>query len=94
MGPEGVELEVSLETWTWEAPSWVLSRRRAVLAALWGGISRGLVEGVHQWMGFGGGWDHGVSYVSFSKVTVADWVPSGPGATESDVILPLITCEH
>lgn len=31
-------------------------------------------------------------YVSFSKVTVADWVPSAPGVTESEVIFPLITC--
>lgn len=27
-------MPAALETWTWELPSWVLSRRRAVFAAL------------------------------------------------------------
>lgn len=35
----------------------------------------------------------GLAYVSFSKVTVADWVPSAPGVTESEVIFPLVTCK-
>lgn len=36
----------------------------------------------------------GRTYVSFSNVTVADWVPSAPGVTESEVIFPLITGKH
>jgi len=49
-------------TCTWVLPSWVLSSRRAVLAA-----------------------------VSFSKVTVADWV-SPAGLISRLVILPLWLC--
>lgn len=36
----------------------------------------------------------GRNHVSFSNVTVADWVPSAPGVTESEVIFPLVTCKQ
>lgn len=32
--PASSPIPAALETWTWELPSWVLSRRRAVFAAL------------------------------------------------------------
>lgn len=32
--PASSLMPAALETWTWELPSWVLSRRRAVFAAL------------------------------------------------------------
>ena len=32
--PASSPMPAALETWTWELPSWVLSRRRAVFAAL------------------------------------------------------------
>ena len=34
--PASSLMPAALETWTWELPSWVLSRRRAVFAALEG----------------------------------------------------------
>lgn len=66
---------LAASTCTAEVPSWVWSRRRAVLAALFGGI--GLVFGFHVgWLRDGGNEVEtgcGVAYASFSKVTVADF---------------------
>lgn len=53
-------IPAALETWTWELPSWVLSRRRAVLAALEEESKQG-----------SSAVDLFCAYVSFSKVTVA-----------------------
>lgn len=73
-------LEAEL-TWTWEGPSWVLSRSRAVLAAL----QQELEE-------LPGSVMPRPAYVSFSKVTDADFgasTASDEGVTEIDVIFPL-----
>lgn len=74
-------MPAALDTWTWELPSWVLSSRRAVFAAL---EQNQLVEVA--------GLILHMPYVSFSKVTVALcglFSPSDTGVTERDVIFPL-----
>lgn len=80
--PASSLMPAALETWTWELPSWVLSRRRAVFAAL--KVSqRGKSSASSQ----------KYSYVSFSKVTVALcglFSASDAGVTERDVIFPLL----
>lgn len=80
----------ALETVTWDCPSWVLSRSRAVLAALMvrltqlgSGRKTGKNSNSQKWG----------THVSFSKVTVAlcglsD--ASEAGVTEREVILPLL----
>lgn len=67
------------ETETWVAPSWVLSRRRAVLAALESVSGRRKRQ-------------EGSAYVSFSNVTVALCglsAASELGVTDNEVIFPL-----
>jgi hypothetical protein len=70
----------ALETWTCELPSWVLSRRRAVFAAL-----EEYEYGSNQICST-------LAHVSFSKVTVALFglsAASDAGVTEREVIFPL-----
>lgn len=71
-------IELALVTLTCDLPSWVLSRRRAVLAALSQSVFVHLVQRY--------------TYVSFSKVTVADLTESvdpDEGVIERLVIFPL-----
>ena len=72
-------------TWTCDLPSWVLSRSKAVFAALWNSQSRSLQTICHPGMVAG-------TYVSFSNVTVADLGASeapDSGVMDREVILPL-----
>ena len=71
----------AVETWTWEGPSCVLSRSKAVLAAL-----LTIVRYVDDC-------DAKNAYVSFSNVTAADCgasAASDEGVTDREVILPLV----
>ena len=80
--PASSLMPAAAETWTWELPSWVLSRRRAVFAALEEN-QRGEEVGLFP----------RYLYVSFSNVTVALcglFSASDSGVTERDVIFPLL----